>query len=326
MKKLLFKTLFFAMTGFMAAACQNDIDGADISGQEIAKNGKKQLVVSADVSMIAEAETRALKTGTTFADGDIIGVTLVKNSDAGSYDGQDYNNIPYTLAVTSGPVYTWSTAADVLLSSTVGKVTAYYPYNSAAAYDDYTAIPVEAASKTDYMWGGWSGTVTNASPAATLTMNHALSAVRVNVVRGTYPGTGSMTALSVTSNRLATAATMNASTGALSSKTGKGGALSWTGTETLASGVSPAATTIDLTAVPETDASTAITFSVTLDGNSYTATANFLTGETPITVTAGNIYVFTLTVNGTDLEVSSVTVTDWTTNNVDLTGILAPVA
>ena len=294
MTKNFCKALLFCSMA-VVASCSKDIE---TEPQGNVTDELKEMKVETQVSLMAD--TRALVTGTTLANGDHIGVFVLKNSDNGNYDSKSYYNVDYSY---NGSV--WSTASGVLLSSTVGKVAAYYPRTN--GYNTYSAIPVETASKKDWMWGTAAATVSNASPTAAITLHHALSAVRVNIVRGSYTGTGTVTALSVTSNILGTGASMNALTGTLSSKTGGGSALTWTGSATLESGVSPAPSVYDRTAVPMDTGTKNVSFSVTMDGDTYSASSNF--GAT--TPTPGNIYSFTLTVNGTEMTVSSVTVTAW---------------
>lgn len=294
MEKGIFKVLILTSMAIMAS-CSNDIEQEP---QGAILDELKEMNVETEVSLMAD--TRALVTGTSLTIGDHIGVFVLKNSDNDNYDGKSYYNVDYSF---NG--ITWSTASSVMLSSTVGKVAAYYPRSN--GNNTYSAIPIETASGKDWMWGTAASTVSNSSPTAAITLRHALAAVRVNIVRGSYTGTGTVTSLSVTSNILGTGASMNALTGALSSKTGGGSALTWTGSTTLAGGVSPAASVFDLTAVPMDTGTKNVTFSVTMDGDTYSAASNF--GAT--TPSAGNIYSFTLTVNGTEMTVSSVTVTAW---------------
>lgn len=300
MKRMNLRTMgLMTMAALLAAACQNDEQPVDAGTHVV------PVKIRTGVSVDAEAGTRALVTGTSFGDGESIGVTL-KNSAGQAYDGIDYRNVQYTSSGTV-PAQTWDAAStDILLSSTVGKAAAYYPYNSGTAYADITAIPVETASVTDYMYSGWCGGLSNAAPTADITMYHAMAVVRVILKKGTYTGAGSVTALSATSPQWATAGSMDATTGEVTpTAAAKGLALTWAGTMTL----NATGEAIDLTAVCASDDNKAVTFTLTMDGNTYTATGTFGASGPE----KGNIYTFTLTANATELIVGSVTINPWNT-------------
>ena len=96
-----------------------------------------------------------------------------------------------------------------MLSSETGTAYAYYPY--AEACTDITAISIRANStvQTDFMWG-IPVSVSKDNRKATLVMKHALAAVRITYVRGTYSGTGNVSKVSFGGNCIATAGTLDA--------------------------------------------------------------------------------------------------------------------
>ena len=132
-------------------------------------------------------------------------------------------------------------------------------------------------------------------------MNHALAAIRLNIVRGTYTGTGQVTAVSVKGDNIATSGKLNAKTGALTLLTGTGSAV----TNSTAFTLSTTAKQIDCIIVPVINTSAAPTITMTIDGKEYIATPSAVTFE------QGSIYQYTLTVDAKDISLSDVTVGDW---------------
>ena len=154
--------------------------------------------------------TRALVTGNTLDSGSSIGVA-VTDADGNPYDGQsDYALMEWT-ANGSGSAQEWTSDTKVLLSANNAKVYAYYPYSGAVT--DITAIPVNAAEQIDYMVASEVSGVSATTPSAQLTLNHVMTAVRLNVVKGTYTGAGVVTAVKVKGAPLGTSGTLNARTG-----------------------------------------------------------------------------------------------------------------
>lgn len=223
-KKLLLPAMMLAVA---FASCNNDDD---------ANFGNSRVALGVNVALEEMGGSRTMVKGNYLATGSEIGVCVVANSDGGNYDGhtEGYINIPYMATGTEDPEtdakeQTWGAkvaANQILLSGTEGKAYAYYPYQSANDFD-YTAIAVNVADQIDWMWSGAEGPLTDAKPSVGFTLKHAQTAVNVNVVRDdSYTGTGTISALTVTSDGLGATGTLNAQTGEFSDVTGQGTAIS----------------------------------------------------------------------------------------------------
>ena len=185
------------------------------------------------------------------------------------------------------------------LSATEGYCYAYYPYSSSAS--TITSIPVTAGG-TDYLYAT-KVSVNDKSKTASLTMKQAWSAIRFALKKGTYAGTGKVTAVSVTSAALGSSGTLNATTGAVTAAN-KGTAVSQTTSLTLNGN----AQNVDVVMVPSGSAGT-ITLSVTIDGKAYSTTVN------STTIAQGSCYTYTITVNAGNLALSGVKVGAWGYNS-----------
>ena len=246
------------------------------------------------INVITEQiESKGLVTDTYLPSGSAIGVTVL-NTSGTNYDGTAYSNIKFTSSGT-GTSQTWSGASTVKLSATEGYCYAYYPYNSSAS--SITAIPVTAGG-TDYLYAT-KQSVNDKSKTATLPMKHALAAIRFALKRGTYAGTGKVTAVSVASSALGSSGTLNATTGAVTAAN-KGTAVSQSASLTL----STTAQNVDVVMVPSGSAGT-ITLTVTIDGKAYSTTVS------STTIAQGSCYTYTLTVNAGALALSGVKVGAW---------------
>lgn len=204
--KVIFKCMLLAGLPFLAACNSDDTDLQMVQ--------PLQLCVSTGVS-----ESRAVVDGWFLPEGGQLGVSLVA-ADGSAYDGKSYNNIPYTA---TGNGYdtpqTWSCTGSVVpsLSTTLGKAVAYYPYNESVT--DLTAIPIETASQTDYMYSGWYSYLYYATPKANLTMNHAMAVLKLYISTGRFDNFESIdkvTSLELVSNMFGTSAILNATDGTLS--------------------------------------------------------------------------------------------------------------
>ena len=260
------------------------------------------------LSIKVGTQTKALVTETTLPDAAQIG-TFLHNSEGALYDALPYGNVKFT-ASGAGALQTWAPETDVMLSATQGTLYGYYPYSASAT--DLSAVAVEAASQTDYMWATPVSGLDNKNSSATLTMNHALTAVRLKVVRGDYAGAGLVTAASVQSNALATAATMNIADGALASVTGAGEVIAPALSQFTLSASEQA---VEFIAVPVDGASEALTIEMVVDGQTLVVEAS----ATDYPQAA--IAEYGVTVNGTGLALTQVTVTPWTETSKGNLGI-----
>ena len=234
-------------------------------------------------------------TANTLADGSTIGILLDDGAET-DYDAVD--NIKFT-ASTQNAKQVWTPESDIVLSDTKGTLYAYYPYVQGT---DLSAIPVETASQTDYLYATPVSNVNESNASVAVTMNHMLSNIKVSIARGTYVGDGNITNITIQSDGFATGGTFNAAqaTPAFTAVTGTGDEITRTVTATLGG------TATDMMVVP-TGTSKAVTFIATIDGVDYTVTSS------DVELEEGNSYEYTLSLNSTFMSVASVAVTPWNT-------------
>ena len=154
--------------------------GTSCNDEEFADSTRKPLQLS--VTANAPLVSRAIINDTYLPDGSQIGVTLTA-TDGSAYDNQDFYNLAYSASGT-GAEQVWSSATPASLSTTSGKVIAYYPYNGSEELD-LTAIPVETASQTDYMYAKPVTGIDFTSADINLNMQHAMTDIRINLKKGT---------------------------------------------------------------------------------------------------------------------------------------------
>jgi hypothetical protein len=166
-------------------------------------------------------------------------------------------------------------------------------------------------------------TVSNATGAeiVNLYFHHALSKVSFVVNRGTYNGTGTVTKLTMgtTNANFNAAGTMKVADGTLT----RSGAISKIifqgATATINSTTSSTTPIVYGLVVPTNGTITdVVTLTISLDGKDMPVTLPVNdTVHNAVSWLPGNEYRYTITVNGKDLTVNSVSVTDWTVNNVN---------
>ena len=278
--------------------------------------------VPLELTMSTAELTKGLIKDTKLPDGSSVGITI--KDDYGVYTGELFTNVKYTAQQESGN-QVWSSDSPVMLSSETGTAYAYYPY--AEACTDITAISIRANStvQTDFMWG-IPVSVSKDNRKATLVMKHALAAVRITYVRGTYSGTGNVSKVSFGGNCIAVAGTLDATDGSISNLAGKGTMLTHPQiTTTLSSTLQE----FELIVIPSGEKQGKIV--ITIDGKDYTLEFG------DIDLRQGQITQFHLTVNDGELSLSDITVSEWTyadskdtaikvTDKVTLTGNLDDIA
>ena len=287
------KTIFLAAAlAFIASACSQP-DQTPVQAENLGK---------LKVNVKTSAATKALVETGNLANGSELGISMLE-TDGSDYDGfANYKNVKLT-ASQSGSVQVWTPASDVFLSTTEGTLYAYYPYSTSVT--DIKAVPVETDTQTDYMYGTPVPGLSNRNPSADVVMNHALAAVRFNVKRGSFYGTGEVTDLSIKGPAIANAAKMNSITGELSGFSGQN------------EKISPAFDPFTLSAEGEvkdiiiipTGSEDVMSISMTIDGSKLEAKASAMD------YAEGTITEFTLTVKSKELVIGSVTVTPWGTVN-----------
>ena len=289
-------TLSAVMTCAMLAACTQLPDPVGITSED-----GSPIVVSVTAS--DGLQTRGIITGTTLDDGSRIGLSLCDVSGT-TYQGIIYENICYT-ASGSGSSQKWDTESPILVANTPGTLYGYYPYSESVTDIKKINITADSNNQTDYLWATPVTNITKANADAAVVMNHALAAIRLSVSRGTYSGTGRVTAASISGADIATSAVLNARTGGLSSYKGYSTAISPTIT---AFTLSQAASAIDILAIPCGNSTVNLKVTLTIDGNVY---------ETSIpsaVVKQGNMTECKISVNDGQVYVTSVNVTAWKQN------------
>ena len=253
--------------------------------------------VPMELSISTGTDTRALVKGTRLPDPSSVGVTV--RDPYGAYTGEAYTNVQYTSRDESGQ-QVWESDSPVLLSMQSGTVYSYYPY--AEAFTDVTNIPIRANStiQTDFLWGNpVSASMDNRN--ASITLNHALAAVKITFVRGTYSGEGKVTNVSFGGDCIATIGYLNATDGTLSNLLGQGLTIAPPFTETTLSSMLQEA---EILVIPTGESQGKII--ITIDGTDFTLEFN------DIALNQGEVTQFHLTVNDGELALSDITVKEWT--------------
>lgn len=123
------------------------------------------------------ADSRGVITGTTFQQGDEIGICVT------TVDGHDYTGNSQNIRAT----YTgsdWRLERDVELREDEAVVYAYYPYDAHAADSiDINLAPATTPEQTDYLYGNCQGVSLNNS-TANIRFNHALARITLAVTKG----------------------------------------------------------------------------------------------------------------------------------------------
>lgn len=262
--------------------------------------------LSLAVTIENSLETKAPMESGSFGEGERIGL-FVEGASTVQYEGSTYQNIPYQSYGTSTS-QTWS-GATILLSSAMGRAFAYWPYD-ANLPSDYTQVPVDVATQTDWLYSGWKASLSNKQPDLTLTMNHALTVIEFDLKRGDYTGTAKLTEVSMSGAALGKTGKLNVTNG------------SWSGVATGTIGVTGLAselqtspvTAVKLLAIPISGVQRTINARFTIDGKVFPISLSCA-----VDYAAGYKYVYTITLNGQGLSAGAVTVTDWTDSGVSET-------
>ena len=295
MKKLL-SLLLGACTIF--TACTDDNDNLIVDGHA-------KLSVNVGLN---QTGSRALIIEATLPDGEegAIGVMLT-DGDATLTDYDAYTNVKFTGTTGTDGVQGWTGATDILLTENTGTVYACFPYN---ANTDFTmsAIAIETTSQTDYLYATPVEGICETSSAADLTMNHALTNIKLTFTNAGYEGDNTVSDVSVSGQGIATAATFNAAQTTpayvAGSFTGVGDAITSDVTTTLGG------TAIDIMVISN-NANEPITIAAKIGGVDYSVTTK------AIALAKGNSYNYTLKVKSTYMSVSNVEVTPWNQLTMD---------
>lgn len=283
---------------------------------------EEETLVPLELELATNTVTRAIVEGTTLPTASSVGITV--RDSYGAYAGEEYTNIKYTSKEVSGSDV-WECDSPIMLSPQTGVLYSYYPY--AEACSDISAISIRANStvQTDFMWGT-PVSVSKDNRHASIKMNHALAAVRITYVRGTYSGTGTVSKVSFGGNCIAVAGTLDATDGSLSNFAGKGTMLT---PPQIATTLSSSLQEFELLVIPTGEKQGKVV--ITIDGKDY----SLVFGD--IDLRQGHMTQFHLTVNDGELSLSDITVSEWTygeskdtsikvTDKVTLTGNLDDIA
>lgn len=289
------KAIIAAITAFSLLAC---------SYVDIPQNQHVRL----DIQVKAGIATKGMITDKTLPSGSSVGLFVTDDSGV-TYNGMPMNNIQYT-STGEGSSQIWLTDEDIKLSGTNATLKGYYPFSDNVT--DITAIAIEASSdvQTDWMYATPVTELNNKNFTTVLSMNHALAAVRLNLIRDSYNGVGEITSVSFTSEGAATNAVLNATDGSLNSITGAGA----TYTSNEAFSLTAEKKTIEFITVPA-GVSAPISLSVMMNGAEIVA-------EIPaVTLQPGKIYNYTVAVGTSALTLQKMNVIEW---NVVDKGTLQP--
>ena len=283
--------------GAVFTACTDD--------EVVNQADKAPLQVSVNTSLAKQS--RSIVHGEWLPSGSTIGVSLF-DTEGDDYDGQGYYNIQYKGNGEEEDQVWSSMGVTPAVSANEAVLVAYHPYNDDEDLD-ITAIPVEIASQTDYMYSGPVTGITNAAPKADIVLDHALTAIRVKLVLGDFTGDASVSEIAVASPALASTATLNAADGSLDNIAGQGDKF----TLPVDFGLVAGGTDNDIMFVPDASVELGVTtVSATIGGKKYTAGIEF-----DQAYKQGYIYTYTLTLNNSGFAVTKVNVNPWEQGNDD---------
>ena len=259
-----------------------------------------------ELSMSTATLTKGLIKDAQLPNGSSVGITI--RDTYGYYSGELYNNVVYTSRNDNGQ-QVWEAESPILLSSEMGTLFAVYPFSE--SFNQVSSIPVTAVSyhQVDYLYGV-PVTVNKDKRNATIVMKHALAAVKISYVRGTYTGTGKVTRVAFGGDCIGTAAYLDATDGSIYNITGKGGTVS---PVMLAKTLTSSMQESEFIVIPS--GATTGKVVITIDGTDYTLEFG------DIILRQGEITQFHLTVNSGELSLSDITVSEWTYGETQNTSI-----
>ena len=265
--------------------------GCSENAEEMMPDGRLKIEVTA-----SSVHSKAVIETQTLPDGQLIGLSLVDNGGK-TYDNITYQNIKAGSSTGKTP-QVWTLEQTPMLSNTAGTLYGYYPWQSST---QNFKVQVDATLQTDYMYTEPVTGLDITNATATVTMKHALAALRFKVVKGTYSGKGKLTGLSIQGSQVARTGEMDMRTGALSTFTG-------TSTEMIVpvnTILTAQGTQHDVIFVPVTSVNDKLTIKAELDDNPFTVSID------KISFQQGHIYNLTLTFNNKGASLSNVKVDNW---------------
>lgn len=192
------KNLFKAIVLFIPLCLYNCGGGSD-DEVIVPEEPKAHLSISTTI------QTRTVVTS--FASGDKMNIFVKTSSSVSSSDYKSGVSASY-----NGSAWTLSPSVEL---QNEAYVFAAYPYSASG---DAQSIPVSVSPQTDYLYSGSGIKVSGSSPAASLTMKHALPMIAFNIVKGSYAGEGKLTAIEISGDALYNTGTMNVANGSITGK------------------------------------------------------------------------------------------------------------
>ncbi len=279
-----------------------------ISKEENLLDGNALLNVTTDIAVTSRSVLD--KPIDSFISGDEIGLFVSSGAVNDAYNGvASYKNVKSTFTTA------WAQATPVYLSSAKATIYAYYPWG--ASVTDGTQVDVNHTSQTDFMYATPVSNISSLQSTAAISMNHALSLIQFDFKKENYNGAGVLSAITIANKAggkaLISDGKLNISTGVITKgiatlPVAKATNLPQTiGTWT--EGTYPKMLTIPTSA---TAALGDIVISFTVDGNVYNWNVPAAT-----VWEQGKKNTYTVTIKGTGLNVSPVTITAWGTGKSD---------
>lgn len=258
-------------------------------------NGTAELEI---LTRLVENTSRNAIMGNSLPDGTSIGVVMV-DEDEEDYQGLGYNNVRYTANSEDGS-QKWNATNGVTLSGESATLYAYHPWKDNVDIEKITVDLSE--SQDDWMYATPVTGLSNTNSTALIEMKHALANMRISLVKGDFAGNGKVSKISLTSQGIASQATLNGKTGELSAIQQQGTTLDCGVNAT----ISDEPVELNVLFVPTETEDTPIKVDITVDDKVYTITSPEVTTE------AGTSINFTLIQNSVMLVMDKVTVTPWT--------------
>lgn len=287
----------------LLGSCSQD---ATLTPDNPASGGTTPLQVD-DIILEASVPTRAATTLAT--NNATIGIFCSKET---GYDAVQAN-IPYTYSTATSKWAPKVAAAPVWLLAYNANVCAYYPYNAASTSN--TAIPLATAVYTtagDICFAP--NRAMNGTPAkskTTFAMQRAMAMMVFTLKKGNYPGTCKVSNIMLSNTNLPETGTINITASTNTAATVKKAALNYTPLSTGDMTVTAAGQAAQNVLLVPFTLSGNLTVALTVDGK--TMKIELPAGTfTNSKIEAGKRYLLTLKLNGTALDVTNVTIENWT--------------
>lgn len=257
-----------------------------------------------------------------------IGVFLDNVSGGTDYDPK--NNVCYTAEQKESKTV-WNSDDALFFNTSTANVCAYYPYVNSADFGDSKKIPLttqvyDAAYDLSYATNVpmnateklANGSTDGAGNSVKFSMTHAYALLELNLTRGSLKDDVTISKIEIAASGLNASNTLDITSGSYGTATALSGKETYTIEEELTLTIGNTLTKPVLLIVPMTTGSPELKFTFTLKN-----TGNPTMSATIKTITQfeqAKKYIVNLTVNGTGLDASSVTILPWTEVNVINTG------